>query len=90
MVMTTLWLKLRQTQNVLSVLERERVVLDTQLSIAADVQRGLLPPVPAPTGGVSWCAAVEPAGKIGGDYYDSNRNRWASRPAISSCWCPTA
>lgn len=70
MVMTTLWLKLRQTQDVLSALERERVVLDTQLSIAADVQRGLLPAVPVPTGGVSWGAAVEPAGKIGGDYYD--------------------
>ncbi len=70
MVMTTLWLKLRQTQDVLSLLERERVILDTQLSIAADVQRGLLPPIPSPTGGVSWSAAVEPAGKIGGDYYD--------------------
>lgn len=70
MVMTTLWLKLRRTQNVLSVLERERVILDTQLSIAADVQRGLLPAVPAPSGGVSWSAAVEPAGKIGGDCYD--------------------
>lgn len=70
MIMTALWLTLRRTQSVLSRLERERVVLNTQLSIAADVQRGLLPPVPAPIGGVTWSAAVEPAGKIGGDYYD--------------------
>jgi sigma-B regulation protein RsbU (phosphoserine phosphatase) len=34
------------------------------------VQRGLLPSVPKPNRGVSWSAGVEPAGKIGGDYYD--------------------
>jgi hypothetical protein len=70
MVMTTLWMQLKQTRDVLSALERDHVVLDTQLSIASDVQRSLLPPVPLPTRGVSWGAAVEPAGKIGGDYYD--------------------
>jgi hypothetical protein len=70
MVMTTLWLQLRQARQVSSALERERLVLDTQLSIAAQVQRGLLPAVPATIGGVSWSAMVEPAGKIGGDYYD--------------------
>lgn len=70
MVMTALWLQLRQTRHELSTLERQHVVLDTQLSIAADVQKSLLPAVPPPLRGVSWSAAVESAGKIGGDYYD--------------------
>ena len=70
LVMTTLWVGLRQTRSELSASERARLTVDTQLSIAASVQRALLPPIPAPVAGVSWFAAVEPAGKIGGDYYD--------------------
>ena len=70
LVMTTLWVGLRQARSDLSASERARLTVDTQLSIAASVQRALLPPIPAPVAGIAWFAAVEPAGKIGGDYYD--------------------
>lgn len=67
---TWLWIRLRDTQVALSDLERKQIVADTQLSIAARVQASLLPPVPAPIAGIHWYAAVEPAQKVGGDYYD--------------------
>jgi phosphoserine phosphatase RsbU/P len=69
-VVTWLWVRLRETQIALTDLERQQIVAETQLTIAARVQTSLLPALPAPSAGVSWYAAVEPAGKIGGDYYD--------------------
>jgi hypothetical protein len=65
-----LWLTLRITQGALRDVERSRLVLDTQLAVAADLQAQLLPPVPAERGGISWAARLQPAGQIGGDYYD--------------------
>jgi sigma-B regulation protein RsbU (phosphoserine phosphatase) len=69
-VVTWLWFRLRETQIALTDLERQQIVAETQLTIAARVQTSLLPALPGPRAGVSWYAAVEPAGKIGGDYYD--------------------
>ncbi|MEO8679416.1 MAG: SpoIIE family protein phosphatase [Vicinamibacterales bacterium] len=69
-VMTVLWIHLRQTRAALSAMERERVVIDTQLSIAAQVQRALLPAIPPPSGCIEWFGVTEPAGKVGGDYFD--------------------
>ncbi len=69
-VVTGLWTRLRETQIALTDLERQHIVADTQLTVAARVQRSLLPPLPDPSQGISWYAAVEPAGKVGGDYYD--------------------
>jgi phosphoserine phosphatase RsbU/P len=69
-VVTWLWIRLRETQIALTDLERQQIVTETQLTIAARVQSSLLPALPAPSAGISWYAAVEPAGKIGGDYYD--------------------
>ena len=69
-VVTWLWVRLRETRIALTDLERQRIVSETQLTIAARVQTSLLPVLPEPSNGVSWHAAVEPAGKIGGDYYD--------------------
>jgi sigma-B regulation protein RsbU (phosphoserine phosphatase) len=69
-VVTWLWFRLRETQIALTHLERQQIVAETQLTIAARVQTSLLPALPGPSAGVSWYAAVEPAGKIGGDYYD--------------------
>lgn len=65
-----LWLYLRATR--LALLERERaeLVLNTQLAIAADLQRRLLPILPVQGGAVDWAAALESAGQIGGDFYD--------------------
>lgn len=70
LIVTSLWVRLRQTRLDLSASERARVAVETQISVAASVQRALLPPIPDPIAGVVWFASVEPAGKIGGDYYD--------------------
>jgi phosphoserine phosphatase RsbU/P len=70
LVVTPLWLQLRQAREALGASERARLAVETQLSVAAEVQRALLPAIPAPMADVQWWARVEPAGKIGGDYYD--------------------
>jgi phosphoserine phosphatase RsbU/P len=65
-----LWLHLKWSRLALQRLERERIVLDTQLSIAAHIQRSLLTSPPADAGGVRWAARLKQAGRIGGDLYD--------------------
>jgi sigma-B regulation protein RsbU (phosphoserine phosphatase) len=63
----------------LAARERAQLVLDTQLAVAAEMQRRLLPPLPEPTDGVAWAADLRPAGRIGGDFYDILRladGRW--------------
>ena len=69
-VVSWLWVRLRETQIALTDLDRQRIIAETQLTVAARVQRSLLPTLPASSAGISWHAAVEPAGKVGGDYYD--------------------
>jgi sigma-B regulation protein RsbU (phosphoserine phosphatase) len=44
--------------------------LQTELSLAADIQRRLLPQVPPSSNGCEWAAALRPAGQVGGDFYD--------------------
>jgi sigma-B regulation protein RsbU (phosphoserine phosphatase) len=65
-----LWLNLKATRTRLTGLERAQIVLDTQLSLAAQIQRHLLPPVPVGSNGVRWAGRLEPAQRIGGDFYD--------------------
>ena len=65
-----LWLHLKSTRLTLSRLERERIVLDTQLSLAAEIQRDLLPAIPPDGSGLHWAARLVQAGRIGGDVYD--------------------
>jgi sigma-B regulation protein RsbU (phosphoserine phosphatase) len=65
-----LWRHLLATRHALAERERAEIVLQTQLSLAADIQRRLLPPLPPPADGCEWAAALRPAGKIGGDFYD--------------------
>jgi phosphoserine phosphatase RsbU/P len=65
-----IWLDLRWTRLTLSRLQRAQIVLDTQLSLAADIQRGLLPALPGDSGPLRWAARLVPAGRIGGDLYD--------------------
>jgi hypothetical protein len=69
-VVLYLWLHLRFTRAALMELERNRIVVDTQLAVAAKIQRDLLPQTPAARRGMSWAVQLVPAGLIGGDYYD--------------------
>ena len=65
-----LWRHLLTTRHELAQRERAEIVLQTQLSLAAEIQRRLLPPLPTAANGYEWAAALKPAGKIGGDFYD--------------------
>jgi sigma-B regulation protein RsbU (phosphoserine phosphatase) len=69
-VVVYLLLNLRATRTRLTGLQRAQIVLDTQLSLAAQIQRQLLPPMPAGSTGVQWAGRLEPALHIGGDFYD--------------------
>jgi sigma-B regulation protein RsbU (phosphoserine phosphatase) len=77
-----LWLNLRATRAALLELERNEIVLGTQLTVAAHIQRGLLPEVPAPRATVTWAVQLAAAGLIGGDYYDFVEIDGTSRIAI--------
>jgi serine phosphatase RsbU (regulator of sigma subunit) len=65
-----LWRHLLATRQELAEHDRAEIVVQTQLSLAADIQRRLLPPLPPAANGCEWAAALRPAGKIGGDFYD--------------------
>src|SRR5207342_2326683 len=69
-VVLYLWLNLRSTRAALVYLERDRIVLDTQLAVASKIQRDLLPLAPPTRHGISWAVRLVAAGQIGGDYYD--------------------
>ncbi len=65
-----LWRRLLTTRRELEERERAEIVVETQLSIAAEIQRHLLPPLPPDGDGFDWAADLRSAGKIGGDFYD--------------------
>ncbi len=65
-----LWRHLVSTRRELEERDRAELVVQTQLSIAADIQRRLLPAVPTRDNGFEWAAALTSAGTIGGDFYD--------------------
>jgi phosphoserine phosphatase RsbU/P len=69
-VVTYLWLHLKAARMSLSRLERARIEIDTELSLAAEIQRNNLPVVPSPYAGLRWAARLQQAEKIGGDFYD--------------------
>ncbi len=69
-ISTWLWLHLRASRTRFLALEREQVALDEQLRLAAEIQRNLLPVLPASTLGFRWAARLVPAHRIGGDFYD--------------------
>jgi serine phosphatase RsbU (regulator of sigma subunit) len=69
-VVVYLWLNLRATRTRLTAMERAQIVLDTQLSLAAQIQRDLLPTVPIESNGVRWAGRLEPAYGVAGDFYD--------------------
>jgi phosphoserine phosphatase RsbU/P len=51
-------------------LDRARIALEEQLKLAAELQRRLLPAIPADTLDYRWCATMVPAYEVGGDFYD--------------------
>jgi sigma-B regulation protein RsbU (phosphoserine phosphatase) len=63
-------LRLQASRSEMSRLEREHLILDTQLAVAADIQRRILPAAPPRAGGCRWAARLRPAGRVGGDFYD--------------------
>lgn len=67
---TYLWLHLKAARTRVLTLEREQIVIDEQLRLAAEIQSSLLPNVPPATPGFRWAARMIPAGRIGGDFYD--------------------
>jgi len=74
-----LWRHLRATRLELTERERAALVIQTQLSLAEGMQRRLLPSTPQPDGRFEWAAALTPAGRIGGDFYDfvqPSPDRW--------------
>jgi serine phosphatase RsbU (regulator of sigma subunit) len=73
-VATFLWLHLRRARNELTRLELDRLALDTELRIASEIQQNLLPPTPPARAGWRFAAVLEPAGRVGGDFYDFVEN----------------
>jgi serine phosphatase RsbU (regulator of sigma subunit) len=69
-VTTYLWLDVRSLQGALSTMERARVEIDTELRLAADIQRHLLEATEAGTAPVRWHGLLQPARRVGGDFYD--------------------
>jgi sigma-B regulation protein RsbU (phosphoserine phosphatase) len=69
-VVVYLWLNLSATRRRLTGLERGQIIMDTQLALAAEIQRRLLPTTSAGANGVQWAGRLEPALRIGGDFYD--------------------
>ena len=69
-VATFLWLHLRRARTELTRLERDQLVLDTELGIASEIQRHLLTAPPRARDGWRFAARLEPAGRVGGDFYD--------------------
>ena len=72
-------LDLQATRMRLSRVEQEQIVVDTELSLAAEIQSSRLPKAPAAGLGFSWAARLRQARKIGGDFYDFvpiNPRRW--------------
>ncbi len=70
LVLTILWSRLRLARTAIADLERERLTIQTELAVAAKVQRALLPLIPERVHDMVWHAVMEPAGQVGGDYYD--------------------
>jgi sigma-B regulation protein RsbU (phosphoserine phosphatase) len=53
-----------------ALLDPARIALEEQLKLAAEIQRRLLPRIPAEALNCRWCARMVPAYEVGGDFYD--------------------
>jgi Stage II sporulation protein E (SpoIIE) len=68
--LTYLFLDLRSTRAQLLDADRARIIQEQEFRLAAEIQRTLLPDLPAATPGYRWAARMEPARHVGGDFYD--------------------
>lgn len=68
--LTYLSLRLGAARSQVLDLERDRIALDEQLRLAAEIQRQLLPAVPTEALNYRWAARMVPAHEVGGDFYD--------------------
>jgi serine phosphatase RsbU (regulator of sigma subunit) len=68
--MAYLWLDLKRAREFVHRLERDKVIVTTQLATAAEIQRRLLPSPPPSSGAIATAVRFEPAWQIGGDFYD--------------------
>jgi serine phosphatase RsbU (regulator of sigma subunit) len=67
---TYLWLHVRSLRGALSTFERSRIELEKELMLAAAIQRHLLKSPGAFPSSLSWHALLQPARRVGGDFYD--------------------
>jgi serine phosphatase RsbU (regulator of sigma subunit) len=67
---TYLWLHVRSLQGTLSSFERARIELDKELRLAAAIQRHLLKSPGETQFSLPWHALLQPARRVGGDFYD--------------------
>jgi sigma-B regulation protein RsbU (phosphoserine phosphatase) len=70
MVATYLWLHVRNLRGQLTSMERKSIATDTELELAARIQRAALDAVVSRMPGLLWHAETVPAGHVGGDFYD--------------------
>jgi sigma-B regulation protein RsbU (phosphoserine phosphatase) len=68
--LTYLSLRLGAARSQVLDLERDRIALDEQLRLAAEIQRQLLPAIPTEALNYRWAARMVPAYGVGGDFYD--------------------
>jgi len=70
-VVVYLRFNLQATKASLTQLQRERLAWDTELKLAAEIQRELLPAAAGSAGGFcSWAGRLRQAREVGGDFYD--------------------
>jgi sigma-B regulation protein RsbU (phosphoserine phosphatase) len=68
---TYLWLRVRSLRGAVSALERSRIEVEQELRVAAELQRHFLKtPGAGSSSALAWHAALQPARRIGGDFYD--------------------
>ena len=67
---TYLWLRVRSLRGALSALERSRIEMEQELRLASALQRHLLKTPGAAPSPVAWHALLQPARRVGGDFYD--------------------
>jgi len=59
-----------ELKNILVKLEKQDKIMQSEMNLAADIQRGILPKTPVSFNGINITAYYDSLEKIGGDFYD--------------------